>query len=99
MQTDVKASQPLTSTGDFKDQANNSIKRCRIKAVYSVCSSAVGTVVITDASGGNTLLTLNTPTAANAGSIYMLIPGEGILADNGLYATITNTTSTVVFYG
>lgn len=99
MQTDVKASKPLASTGDFKDQADNSIGRARIKGIYSVCSAAVGSVVITDGSGGATLLTLNTPTAANAGSIYMLVPDQGILAQNGLYATITNTTSTVIFYG
>lgn len=41
----------------------------------------------------------NTPTAANAGSIYMLVPDQGILAENGLYGTVTNTASTVIFYG
>lgn len=29
----------------------------------------------------------------------MLIPGEGILAYNGIYAGMTNTTSVTVFYG
>jgi len=60
---------------------------------------AVGSVVITDGNGGNTLLTVNTPTAANAGSMYFLVPDQGILAENGLYATVTNTASTVIFYG
>lgn len=41
----------------------------------------------------------NTPTATNAGSIYMLVPDQGILAENGLYGTVTNTASTVIFYG
>jgi hypothetical protein len=99
MQTDVKASKPLTTTGDFKDQGNNAIGRARIKAIYSVCSAAVGTVVITDGGGGATLLTLNTPPVADAGSVYIIMPDQGILAQNGLSATVTNTASTVIFYG
>jgi hypothetical protein len=45
------------------------------------------------------LLTLNTPTAANVGSVYLALPGEGILAESAVYGTVTNTTSTVLFYG
>lgn len=100
MQTDVKSTQPLTSTGDFKTQANNSIGfRTRIKGIYAVCGSSAGSVVITDGNGGNTLLTLNTPTVANAGSVYMLVPDQGILAETGLYGTVTNTASVTIFYG
>jgi hypothetical protein len=100
MQTDVKATAPLTSTGSFKDQSANSIGfRARIKGIYAVCGASAGSVVITDGSGGSTLLTLNTPTAANAGSIYMLVPDQGILAENGLYGTVTNTASITIFYG
>lgn len=99
MQTDVKATQPLTSTGGFKDQNTNDLGRVRIKGIYAVCGASAGSVVITSGSGGETLLTLNTPTAANAGSIYMLVPDQGILAENGLYGTVTNTASITVFYG
>ena len=100
MQTDVKATAPLTSTGSFKDQSTNSITyRTRIKGIYAVCGASAGSVVITDGNGGSTLLTLNTPTAANAGSIYMLVPDQGILAENGLYGTVTNAASITVFYG
>ena len=99
MQTDVKASQPLTSSGDFKDQAGNSIPRARIKGIYAVSGASAGSVVITDGSGGSTLVTVNTPTAVNAGSVYLLVPNEGILAQTGLYGTVTNATSVVVFYG
>lgn len=99
MQTDVKSTQPLTSTGAFKDQGGNNLGRVRIKGIYAVCGASAGSVVITDGAGGNTLLTLNTPTAANAGSIYFLVPDQGILADNAVYGTVTNTTSTVIFYG
>lgn len=100
MQTDVKSTKPLTSTGFFKTQANNNMAfRTRIKAIYAVCGTDSGSVVIADGQSGATLLTLNTPPIADAGSVYFLIPDQGILAENGLYGTVTNTASTVIFYG
>jgi hypothetical protein len=99
MQYDVKATKPLTSTGDFKDQNNSTVYRSRIKGVYAVCGASAGSVVLSDTSTGETLLTVNTPTVANAGSVYMLVPGEGILVQTSLYGTVTNTSSIVVFYG
>lgn len=100
MQTDVKSTKPLTSTGVFKTQADDDCEfRTRIKGIYAVCGASPGSVVITDGQSGNTLLTLNTPTVANAGSVYFLVPDQGILAENGLYGTVTNTASTVIFYG
>ena len=100
MQTDVKSTKPLAATGVFKTQSNADCTfRTRIKAIYAICGVAAGSVVITDGSGGNVLFTMNTPTVADAGSVYMLVPDQGILAENGLYATVTNTASTVLFYG
>lgn len=100
MQTDVKSTKPLTSTGVFKTQTDADVSfRTRIKAIYAVCGSSAGSVVVTDGQSGDTLLTLNTPTVANAGSVYFLVPDQGILAENGLYGTVTNTASTVIFYG
>ena len=100
MQTDVKSTKPLASTGVFKTQSDADVAfRARIKGIYCVCGASAGSVVITDGQSGSTLLTLNTPTVANAGSVYLLVPGEGILAENGLYGTVTNTASVVVFYG
>jgi len=100
MQTDVKATAPLTSTGAFKDQSTNDITyRTRIKAIYAVCGASAGSVVITNGSGGATLANVATPTAANAGYVYMLVPDQGILAENGLYGTVTNTASITIFYG
>lgn len=100
MQTDVKSTKPLTSTGAFKTQTDADVTfRTRIKGMYIVAGASAGSVVITDGSGGDTLLTVNTPTAANAGSFYMLVPDQGILAENGLYGTVTNTASITVFYG
>lgn len=99
MQYDVKATKPLTTTGDFKDQGDNSVGRSRIKAIYAVCGASAGSLVVADGSGGTTLLSLSTPTAANAGYIHMLMPGEGILAQTGLHGTLTNVTSVTLIYG
>lgn len=100
MQTDVKSTKPLASTGVFKTQADANMSfRTRIKGIYAVCGASAGSVVITDGQSGATLLTLNTPSVADAGSIYMLVPDQGILAENGVYGTVTNTASTVIFYG
>lgn len=99
MQTDVKATIPLTATGAFLDQSSNALGRTRIKGIYVVCGASAGSVGITDGDGGATLFTLNTPTVANEGAIYMRLPGEGILASNAIYGTVTNTASVTVFYG
>jgi hypothetical protein len=100
MQTDVKTTKPLTSTGSFKTQSDADCTfRTRIKGIYCVNGASAGSVVIADGSGGNTLMTVNTPTAANAGTSWILVPDQGILAENGLYGTVTNAASIVLFYG
>ena len=101
MQTDVFATQPLTTTGDFQDQASNDINRTRIKTVYTVNGASAGSVVIREGgSGGNVVLTVNTAASGTAGYTIIPLPGEGILVKTGtLHGTVTNTTSIVLFYG
>ena len=101
MQTDVFATQPLTSTGDFQDQASNDINRTRIKTVYAVNGASAGSVVIREGgSGGNIVLTVDTAASGTAGYTIIPLPGEGILVKTGtLHGTVTNTTSIVLFYG
>lgn len=100
MQTDVKATKALTATGVFKTQSDaNMAFRTRLKAIYIVSGASAGSVAVADGQGGTTLVSIDTPTAANAGSTYMLFPGEGILAESGLYGTVTNAASVVLFYG
>ena len=99
MQYDILATVPLTTTGAFTDQVPNNLSRCRIKGAYIVCGTNAGSVVITDGSGGPTLVTFNSPTVANAGAITVYLPGEGILAQTGPYGTVANTASIVLFYG
>lgn len=101
MQTDVKVSQPLGADNTFKDQAGNVIGRCRIKAIYGTSAAAAGTAVIYDGSStaGVCLMTVSTPKAADQGTFWILMPGEGVLAKNGLYADLTNVDSIMVIYG
>ena len=100
MQSDVKTTKPLTATGVFKTQTDANVAfRARIKGVYAVCGASAGSVVISDGDGGPVLMTLDTPTVANAGSVFLLVPDQGILAENGLHGTVTNTASIVLFYG
>jgi len=101
MQTDVLATKPLESTGNFKDQNNNDIPRCRIKAIYAINGASAGSVVIREGgSGGDIIATINTAASTTAGYTIIPVPGEGVLCKLGaLHGTVTNTASMVVFYG
>lgn len=100
MQTDILSTKSLTSTGVLVSQANANITYpVRLKAVYCVNAATAGTVTIANGNGGTVLLALATPASAASGYTYILLPGEGILAPAGLYATIATTTSCVLFYG
>ena len=92
MQTDVKAgtaaAAPSTTVTNY---------RSRIKALALTYTVSGGAITITDGNGGETLLAF-TPAAA-AGSLYMLLPGEGILAQQGIYVTTGTGTTATVFYG
>jgi hypothetical protein len=102
MQTDVQASAPLTATGQVTNNAGTpaNLGRIRIKGLYVVSGTNAGSVVFRDGgSGGNILLTLNTPAGSTNGAYNIIIPGEGILVETNLHGTVTDTASVVVFYG
>lgn len=102
MQSDVQAAAPLTATGQVTNNAVSpqNLGRIRIKSLYVIPGATAGSVVFRDGgSGGDVLLTLNTPAVANAGAYSVIIPGEGILVETNLHGTVTNTASIVVFYG
>ena len=100
MQSDVKVTKPLAATGVFKTQADADCAfRARVKGIYVQNGVNAGSVVVSDGQGGNVLFTLNTPTAANSGDLYIPVPDQGILAENGLYGTVTNAASITIFYG
>ena len=101
MQTDVLLTQPLGTSNTFKMQSGAVLGPCRIKAIYGTSAAAAGTVVLYDgsSSSGNPIGTISTPTAANAGTFYLLLPGEGIKASTGVYATLSNVDSVMLVYG
>jgi hypothetical protein len=100
MQSDVKVTKPLAATGVFKTQSNADIGfRARVKGIYIQNGATAGSVVVADGQGGSVLFTINTPAAADAGDLYIPVPDQGILAEIGLYGTVTNTASITIFYG
>lgn len=89
MQTDVKAAS-LSATGSIYAD------KTRVRAL-TISYASGGTVVLKDGgSSGTTVYTFTAPAAA--GSIHVIIPGEGILFSTNAYATLTNTTL-VAYYG
>ena len=49
--------------------------------------------------GINTRWLMSFDTANNQAETYLLLPGEGILAENGISVGLANQTSMTVFYG
>lgn len=87
MQYDVKSAQLATS-----EQVSG---RVRIKGI--LISAGSGAVIdLKNGSGGNTVFGSNPVTAGN---VYVAIPGEGILCENGIYANTVTNADITVFYG
>jgi hypothetical protein len=92
MQYDVKASYRTTDGALVATRA-------RLKGVLVNIATAGAAALLYDnasAASGTTLLTLST---AIAGSYYIPIPGEGILAKNGVYLDINGAAAVTLFYG
>ena len=95
-QTDVKSAH-LSTAGAFY------VGRTRLKG-FSVAPavSTTTTFEIRDGSAtGNILIQIDLPTNTNPNSFYIAVPGEGVLAQNGLYLTqsIGGVAGITVFYG
>lgn len=89
MQTDVKAV-AVAATGSAY------AARTRVKGIV-VSYASGGTVLLKDGgASGTTAFSFTAPAAA--GSVNIVIPGEGILFSTNVYATLTDATITV-FYG
>lgn len=100
MQTDVKVTKPLAATGVFKTQSDADCTfRTRVKGIYVKNGTLAGSVVVAEGQGGPVLFTLDTSTAADTGDFYIPVPDQGVLAQNGLHGTLTNTASITLFYG
>jgi len=84
MQTDIKA-KSIAGTGQL------GVGVVRIKGLY-VNATTGGTLAVTV--GGNTVLSIIFPIT----SIYMLLPGEGILCSADPLATYTTLVGNVTFF-
>lgn len=73
--------------------------RTRIKGILVNVATAGTAAILYDnasAASGDVLVTLST---AIAGSYYILVPGEGQLAENGVFLDINGAAAVTVFYG
>jgi hypothetical protein len=74
--------------------------RVRVKAIYGVSGASAGSVKFyngTDTSG-TLLIDIDTP-VGTGNSFYMMIPGEGVLFETGVYVDVTNITGVTIYYG
>ena len=92
MQTDVQAAACAANA-----TTNVTTYRSRIKGILLGVPAAGGTISIVDGSGGPTLFSFVAP--AIAGSVNVVIPGEGILAEIGIRVTTPADMTATVFYG
>ncbi len=94
MQYDVK------STAIAAAQTNAAVFAgpARIKGMVIGVPTGGGTITLRDGSGGSVAFSVVIP--ANAGGVSnVVIPGEGIRCDNGIYATTPASMTVTVFYG
>jgi hypothetical protein len=69
----------------------------RIKGLLVSVPTAGGTMTLQNGSGGTVKFSFVAPAAA--GAVNVVIPGEGIRCDNGIYATTPANMTVTVFYG
>lgn len=89
MQTDVRSAERTTTGTAYAAPA-------RLKGLV-ISFATGGTVVVKDGgSGGTTVFSYTAPAAA--GTVNVIIPGEGILCRTDIHVTLSSATATV-FYG
>ncbi len=93
MQYDVKSTAIAAAQTDAAVFAGPA----RIKGLLVSVPAAGGTMTLQDGSGGTVKFSFVAP--AVAGAVNVLIPGEGIRCDNGIYATTPANMTVTVFYG
>ena len=92
MQTDVKSNHLIASGTVFNG-------RTRLKSISYRGSGTDGYVKLRDGgSSGPILCELDVGTS-DTFTIYVLIPGEGVLFQTSLYADLSNVNAVTVFYG
>lgn len=97
MQTDILASKVVTASGTVQDQASNNVARCRVRAIQlSTTSASAGSCELKD--GGSSGVTIAKFAISPTSTFYALLPAEGLLFRQGVYAVLTNVDAAVVFY-
>lgn len=94
MQYDVKATAIAAAQTDAAVFAGPA----RIKGMVVAIPAAGGTLALKDGAAGTTRFSFVAP-AGDATVINILVPGEGIRCDNGIYATTPADMPVTVFYG
>ena len=94
MQTDVKSAHITGATGTLYNS------RTRLRGLIFLGDGTAGDMIFRDGGAtGEILLQFNIPANSN-NDVSVLIPGEGILFENNIYAALPGTASSVtVFYG
>lgn len=72
--------------------------RVRVKGLLVTPSAVAGSVVLRDGgASGSTEVTITT--AANAAPFNVVVPGDGVLFETDVHATLTSVAAVSVFYG
>ena len=94
MQYDVRAASANASAQLYTG-------RVRLKNVIFISTGTAGSVTLYDTASnsatGNVLW--QTKTSTGVQPFQLIVPGEGILAYNGIYASIANISSITICYG
>jgi hypothetical protein len=93
MQYDVKAGAVAAAQTDSAVCAGPA----RVKGIVVSVPAAGGTFTIKNGAGGTTVFTFVAPAIAQA--VNIVIPGEGIRCETGIYATTAANMTATVFYG
>ena len=93
MQYDVKSAY----AGTFPAQLVTG--RARLKQMVLVGNCTAGTITVHDGTDNTGPVLWQQKTSSGVQPFQVLIPGEGILAQTGIYVAVTNITSVTVCYG
>jgi hypothetical protein len=92
MQTDVKS---IHLTADGVVSSN----RARLKAISYRGNGTDGALQFKNGGASGPILLELDVGVSDSFTIYVLIPGEGILFPSGIYADLTNVSAVTAFYG
>jgi hypothetical protein len=93
MQYDVKSAY----TGTFPAQLVTG--RVRLKQMVIVGNGTAGTITVYDGTDNTGPVLWQQKTSSGVQPFQVLVPGEGILAQTGIYVAVTNITSVTICYG